>query len=426
MKHFLTALLLLTVIACKKDKKSLASLTTTAATNITASSVSTGGNITNDGNSGITQRGIVWATHTAPTVGDSITSDGAGTGTFITNLSGLNANTNYYIRAYAVNESGTAYGNEITLKTAVGFPTVFTTAVTNIQPLNASSGGNITNDGGAAVTERGVVYATTANPTINNFKIIAGTGTGTFTATLSPLASQTTYYVRAYAINSYGTAYGSQIQFNSASANTVTDIDGNVYPYVNVCGKDWLAANLKTSNYKNGDAITNGSVAGYNWLGNTAGAYTYPNGDQANEVGHGKLYNLEAVRDGRGICPTGWHVATDADWQAAEVCQGMAAATASTNGDRCCGGNNFLEGGSSGLEVKRSGYFFVDQATGLTEFGGFATASVPQSFYWTATVSVLGPTFNRFRVFNYNGIPDNIYRQSTDRSFIQSVRCVKD
>ncbi|NOU19635.1 MAG: T9SS type A sorting domain-containing protein [Bacteroidales bacterium] len=101
-------------------------------------------------------------------------------------------------------------------------PTVTTNTVSNITSTSATSGGNVTSDGGATVTERGICYATTANPTTANSKVTSGTGTGTFTATMTGL-TVATYYVRAYAINSNGTAYGSQQSFTtSTGGSTVT------------------------------------------------------------------------------------------------------------------------------------------------------------------------------------------------------------
>ncbi len=103
----------------------------------------------------------------------------------------------------------------------VTVPTVSTTAASGITSNSATSGGNVTATGGATVTERGIVFATTQNPTIANSKVVSGSGTGTYTANMSGLAASTTYYVRAYATNSAGTAYGNQISFTTL-AGTVT------------------------------------------------------------------------------------------------------------------------------------------------------------------------------------------------------------
>jgi hypothetical protein len=90
-----------------------------------------------------------------------------------------------------------------------------TDSVTQITLNAALSGGNITNDGGAAVTARGVCWSTSQNPTISDSKTSDGTGKGIFTSTITGLSSNQTYYVRAYATNSVGTAYGDEVSFKT-------------------------------------------------------------------------------------------------------------------------------------------------------------------------------------------------------------------
>lgn len=198
-------------------------LTTTTANNITQTTAQSGGVISADGGATVTARGICWNTSQNPTIANSKTSDGTGTGTFTSSLTGLTANTTYYLRAYATNSAGTAYGNEITLTTQqiLSAPTLTTTTVSNISQTTAQSGGNITSDGGASVTARGVCWSVSQNPTTANSKTTDGTGTGNFTSAISGLTSNTTYYVRAYATNSTGTAYGNQVSFSTTSSGTI-------------------------------------------------------------------------------------------------------------------------------------------------------------------------------------------------------------
>ncbi|HOK61478.1 MAG: M6 family metalloprotease domain-containing protein [Tenuifilum sp.] len=100
-------------------------------------------------------------------------------------------------------------------------PTVTTGSVSNITSSTATVAGNVTADGGATVTERGICYSTSQNPTTANSKVASGSGTGSFSANLSGLAANTTYYARAYAINAQGTSYGSQVSFTTTTS-TVT------------------------------------------------------------------------------------------------------------------------------------------------------------------------------------------------------------
>jgi uncharacterized protein (TIGR02145 family) len=421
MKNLLlTFLIAVSLFACKKeDKASLASVTTTTASNVTSTGLTTGGNITSNGGSDIMKRGIAWATHTAPTVGDSITIDGGGNGNFVSTLANLNANTTYYIRAYAANAAGTAYGNEITVTTSNGLATISTTPISDIQPLSAKSGGNISNDGGASVTERGVVYATMPNPTTANLKITAGSGTGIFIAALSPLASQQTYYVRAYATNSYGTAYGSEVQFNAASANTITDIEGNVYPYLTIGSQIWMATNLKVTKFRNGDPITDGTAITYNWYGTTEGAYAFPNAQAAKKDTFGLLYNMQAVRDSRNICPAGWHLPTDDEWKILEMNQGMTQTDADLTGPRGTIAQKLKQGGSSGLNLQLGGYILrTSPASGTyLDYGA-------KGFFYSNTV--WNSTSNWYRSIYIAGDANEMAVNRSTNRYVMSVRCVKD
>ncbi len=201
-------------------------VTTAAITNITQTTATSGGNVSSDGGATVTARGVCWNTSSNPTTANSHTTDGSGTGTFVSNLTGLTANTFYYVRAYATNSVGTAYGNELTFTTLpnLTLPTVTTTAVTDITQTTATSGGDVTYDGGATVTARGVCWNTSSNPTTANSHTTDGTGTGTFVSNLTGLTPNTLYYVRAYATNSVGTAYGNELTFTTLtlSAPTVT------------------------------------------------------------------------------------------------------------------------------------------------------------------------------------------------------------
>ena len=195
---------------------SLPTLSTTSANSITNSTAVSGGNISSDGGSNVTQRGVCWSSTQNPSISNNITNSGTGIGSFTSSLTGLTANTTYYVKAFATNGVGTAYGNQVSFTTAspsVSLATLTTTSVTSITTTSSTSGGNISNDGGAAVTSRGVCWGTTANPTIANSFTNNGTGIGTFTSSITGLTPATTYYVRAYATNSVGTAYGNQVSF---------------------------------------------------------------------------------------------------------------------------------------------------------------------------------------------------------------------
>ena len=204
------------VIGEYKVEETPPTVTTTTATSVTETSAVTGGNVTSDGNATVTERGVVYATTQNPTTSNTKVTSGSGTGSFTCNLSGLQPNTTYYVRAYAINSKGTAYGTQVTFTTSISIPTVTTTIVSSIRFNYAMTGGNVTRDGGATVTERGVVYSTSKNPTTASAtKVASGSGTGVFTTPLGNLSPNTTYYVRAYATNSAGTAYGTELTFTT-------------------------------------------------------------------------------------------------------------------------------------------------------------------------------------------------------------------
>lgn len=195
--------------------------TTSSASSITQSTATLGGNITAQGSSAVTARGVCYSTSANPTIADSHTSDGTGIGTFTSNLTGLASGTTYYVRSYATSTEGTSYGSQVTFTTTAK-PTLNTTTIGSITQTTATSGGNITDAGGLTITARGVCWSTSANPTISNSHTTNGTGTGAFSSSLTGLTSGTTYYVRAYATNSVGTAYGSQTSFKTTTLPTVS------------------------------------------------------------------------------------------------------------------------------------------------------------------------------------------------------------
>ncbi len=415
---------------------------------MTETSATCGGNVTSDGGATVTARGVCWSTSQNPTTADSHTSDGSGTGSFTSSLTGLTSNTTYYVRAYATNSAGTTYGNEVSFTTTASaqVPSVTTAAVSNVTETSAICGGNVTSDGGATVTARGVCWSTSQNPTTADSHTSDGSGTGSFTSSLTGLTANTTYYVRAYATNSAGTTYGNEMSFTTADdamqdgqpcpdAPTVTDIDNNTYNTVQIGQQCWMKENLRTTHYSNGTSIILGSG-----IGTTTACRYYPYYNQSIVPTYGYLYNWLAVMGGsssssanpsgvQGICPVGWHVPSDAEWtqltdyvsnQSQYVCGSdstyIAKALASITGWNstsytCAVGNNPNSNNATGFSalpagIYNNGYDYVET----------------YADFWCATAYNNDDAYVRDLNYYYA----DVYRDHISKSYGLSVRCVRN
>lgn len=301
-------------------------VTTLAVTGITGNSAKSGGTVTVSGGADVTARGVCWSLTDPPTVADSKTTNGAGLGAFTSDLTGLLGNKTYYVRAYATNSAGTGYGPSVSFKTNVDLPVVTTTAVTDITKTSAKSGGNVTYDGGGTITAKGLVWSTDPDPDLTDNVIAGGTGTGSFVSNLTGLTVNTAYHVRAYATNSAGTVYGSDIQFktladitkffvvgtyngwnNSDAAeyiiSTETDPEAQGYVYFPAAGAFKL-----TTDHSWDDAHTFGD--------NGSGGLTNPGSDITAPAGY-LFIRASLATMTYSVTPTVWGVigsATPLDW----------------------------------------------------------------------------------------------------------------
>ncbi len=418
-------------------------VSTTPPSSIFATQASCGGTITTNYFLGITQRGIVWNTVPNPTL-DLSTKTFANGLSFTSTITGLTASTTYYVRAYATNQIENVYGQEYIFTTLpLSAPILVTHNARDIYTNVATAGGFIAIDGGGVpVTERGVVWSTSPNPTIAlSTKTIDGIGLGSFVSNLTGLTGGTTYYIRAYATNSVGTNYGEELSFATLpQPDPMVDIEGNSYPTVRIGTQIWTAMNLNVSKYRNGDDIPQfcGSQDCDPWhpssscWGNlTTGAWCYQYTESMNT--YGKLYNWYTVNDPRGIAPEGYHVPSKEEWQTLR---------------------NYLGGiFEAGGKMKTTTYWSspntgATNASGFSAMpgGGFGRTAILNGFYyvysynpygkgnngnWWSTklyTTVYGPNniMSEATYFSLSNIGSNLLDDGADRSAGFSIRLIKD
>jgi uncharacterized protein (TIGR02145 family) len=202
---------------------------------------------------------------------------------------------------------------------------------------------------------------------------------------------------------------------NNIVYGTVTDIDGNVYRTVRIGSQEWMAENLKTTSYRNGDAIANVSDNN-SWFNLTTGAYCNYNNDENYVATYGRFYNWYAVNDGRNLAPAGWHVSTDADW----------AALITYLGGEAVAGGYLKEAGTTHWSSPNTG---ATNESGFTALpGGYRNPDGPSNhignigFWWTATVDNTNKAWRLTMRYFDIAVERNSYYMMGG----MSVRCVKD
>jgi uncharacterized protein (TIGR02145 family) len=297
----------------------LSVLTTSLIFNITSMSAQTGGDISDNGGAAITERGICWSISQNPGISDNKLISGSGTGVFTSLISGLTGNTKYFVKAYSINSAGIAYGNEISFTTNPPIlPLLSTTDVSSVTISSAVSGGAITNDGGSVITSRGICWNIVRDPTIADNKTINGSGRESFISNITGLEPNSLYYLRAYATNGVGTAYGNELIVRTYFG-TVSDIDGNIYYTIKIGTQTWMADNLKTTKYNNGDLIGTTIPPDWDISAEITPKYQWAYGGvEANAAVYGRLYTWFTATDSRKVCPSNWHLASDNEWTTME------------------------------------------------------------------------------------------------------------
>lgn len=429
MKHFsLFLFVLIFFVGCTKEEAITNSLVeTNPVSNISGKGAASGGNVIDDGNSIVTQRGVCWNDKGSPTLKDFKTEDGSGVGSFTSTLTNLNPNTRYYIRAYSTNSNGTSYGEIVEFKTLPTELEITTNEVTYITPISAVSGGTVSSPDNLFIDQKGICWNTSGNPTVSDYKTLDGDSSGTYISSISGtsptsnwLEQQTKYYVRAYAICGNKVFYGNVVSFTtSLGTPNITDFEGNVYRTVKIGNQIWMAENLKTKFYKNGGVIEKVEPK-YGYTKANKGVYCNYDNKPDNSIFYGYMYNFPAISNPEGICPEGWHLPTFNDMYTMINELGgpfVAYPKLKEVGQSHWIGNNFAtnESGFTGLP---GGMFFSD--------GVFAYLGYFCSGWWTADISPLTQT--ALLMYLYNTSIEAYFHSSfgKDKEYFNYVRCVKD
>jgi uncharacterized protein (TIGR02145 family) len=302
--------------------------------------------------------------------------------------------------------------------------TISTSYIFNITSTSAITGGNITNNGGSPVTERGIVWSNNPNPTTANNQTSEGSGIGSYTSNLTGLTANTTYFLRAYATNNAGTAYGNELSFTTTAGgggiitNPGAGVTFDGYTYSSIIlgnGQEWMAENLRTTSYANGDPIPN-VTDDTQWQNLTTGAWSFYNNNSIYENPYGKVYNWYSVVDPRNVCPTGWHVPTDAEYTILTDYlggQAVAGGKMKSNGTQYWINPNTDATNESNFSGLPGGSRV--NAGSFSNNGGYG-------FWWSSTEDLTGFPWNRYLVYSGGQVGRNL----TNKEFGLSVRCLRD
>ena len=321
----------------------------------------------------------------------------------------------------------------------LNIPEVITTSISTMIDVSATSGGNVTSDGNTTLTARGVCWSTSPNPTLSNSYTDDGIASGVFTSSITGLTANTNYYVRAYATNSVGTAYGNEVVFRTlpSCVDGITDIEGNHYSGVKIGSQCWMRENLRVTKYATGTTI---ALAGGTIISNSTPYRYYPNGDEANVSTYGYLYNWPATMNSlgsspsnpsgiQGVCPDGWHLPSVEEWtqltdyvsaQPAYHCNAdstyIAKALASTSGwvtfsGACYVGDNPSANNATGFSAVPAG----EHNAGSLNFGYGVRL-------WSATEA---SSTNAYFLYMYY-VQQSVFSLNSDKSHGYSVRCLRD
>lgn len=389
-------------------------LTTMPVSNITAVSASCGGLIYAENGLTINSSGVCWSLKAIPTIKDEFTKDEIDLQqtptvikkSFNSTLNGLMPDTIYYVRAYATNINGTAYGKQLIFRTSKSFlPSLTTNSVTATSNIDMKMSGQLLSFGGCNIKSKGFCWSETPQPTISsNYKEVTTTN---FIHQISNLKSGATYYVRAYAINDVGLAYGNELVVTMP----VEDVVGNSYHTVAIGTQTWMVENLKTTKYNDGVIIP--YINNYSLTSTTDGYCNYFD-NTSNASVYGQLYNWFVVSNSEHcLAPKGWHIPTDGEWTVlSDFIGGLDVA-----------GGKLKAVGT--LKWKSPNFGATDEVGFNAQPGGWAYIIYSNisinAVWWTSTCSQ-DRAWARTLYYDRNTLTRDVYRPV----YGLSVRCVRD
>lgn len=399
---------------------------------ITSSSALLRGEVTDNGGDEVTERGVFWSTEPEPQETGEKMVIGKGSGEFSETIYGLEDETRYYIKAYAVNKKGMGSGEEKSF-TALDLPIISTTPPENVKATSAVAGGTVHESGGSPVSGYGIYLSTKPSARETGDRIPAGEGTGEFTIELENLNPDTKYYYTAYSTNSNGTSSGMEYSFKTwAYVSTVRDVDGNSYETRVIGEQKWMTENLAVSRYNNGTGIELVSEGDEQWITSSQGYYGVYNDEGGNESVFGYLYNWYVTENEHNICPEGWRVPSEEDWQELESHLGLDDFEIELLEFRGSDHGGMLK--DTGTVNMQTGFWHPPNTMATNETGFTALPagyrdrkgdSYLQNYYgnwWSSTTAEEGTAWFRF-LSNSSG---QIGRHYSSKRNGYSIRCIKE